>query len=320
MKYKKLKKEQLLISIDRLTRFKPTEEKYLRVFKDIIISNLIEPKLKKSELENMDYSKIRDYAVEIFNNSLDEKTEDFSINEKLKEYENTLFINDTSVQDLLDNRLNYTSAIKLIDDSTEVQNLKWLKNITNKNIKELRKNKKFLFPIEKVIIAEGITEEILLPKFSDISGYNLDENGIKIIAAGGKNQVVKLYYKLCEELKLPIFILLDKDAESNEELINTKLRKQDEVYLLHSGEFEDLLPKQLIVKTVNNEFKNFLTITENDLDTGMSTVKTLEELFKEKCLHEFKKAEFAQQIKGQVRSTNDVSQELKDIINEIKSF
>ena len=56
MKYKKLKKEQLLISIDRLTRFKPTEEKYLRVFKDIIISNLIEPKLKKSELENMDYS------------------------------------------------------------------------------------------------------------------------------------------------------------------------------------------------------------------------------------------------------------------------
>ena len=32
MKYKTLTKEQILISLDRLTRFKPTKEKYLRVF------------------------------------------------------------------------------------------------------------------------------------------------------------------------------------------------------------------------------------------------------------------------------------------------
>ena len=30
MKYKTLTKEQILISLDRLTRFKPTKEKYLR--------------------------------------------------------------------------------------------------------------------------------------------------------------------------------------------------------------------------------------------------------------------------------------------------
>ena len=51
MKYKLLTEEQILISIDRLTRFKETKQKYLRVFKDILVSNLIEPKLKKTEIE-----------------------------------------------------------------------------------------------------------------------------------------------------------------------------------------------------------------------------------------------------------------------------
>lgn len=52
MKIKPLTEEQLIISIDRLTRFKDTETKYLRVFKDIITNNLIEPKYKKSELDD----------------------------------------------------------------------------------------------------------------------------------------------------------------------------------------------------------------------------------------------------------------------------
>lgn len=53
MKIKPLTEEQLIISIDRLTRFKDTETKYLRVFKDIITNNLIEPKYKKSELDEL---------------------------------------------------------------------------------------------------------------------------------------------------------------------------------------------------------------------------------------------------------------------------
>ena len=53
MKYKKLTREQILISLDRLTRFKQTREKYLRVFFDIISNNLLEPKYKRSDLENL---------------------------------------------------------------------------------------------------------------------------------------------------------------------------------------------------------------------------------------------------------------------------
>ena len=54
MKYKKLTKEQLLISYDRITRFKNTKTKYFRVFSEIILSNLIDPIYKKADLECMD--------------------------------------------------------------------------------------------------------------------------------------------------------------------------------------------------------------------------------------------------------------------------
>lgn len=318
MKYKKLTKSQIVISIDRLTRFKPVEEKYLRVFKDIIIHNLIEPKYKKQTLDNMDYAQIRDIATEIFNASVEDSA-DLYINNCLKDYEYKISKLSTETKKLLDNCLNFSGALRYTEEPLP-QNLQWLKDIAEKkDTVEQRKQNSTLFPIEKIVIAEGITEEILLPKFSDLCGYNFDKNGVKIIAAGGKNQVVKLYYKLYQNLKLPIFVLLDKDAESNEELINHKLRAQDKVYLLDSGEFEDLLPKKLIVSTINNEFKNFVKTSISELfKEDLSTVKILEEFFKDKCLHEFKKAEFATRIKQQTTSVNDISEEVKKIIEEIK--
>ncbi len=100
MKFKKLTKEQIIISIDRLTRFKPTKEKYLRVFTDILTSALIEPKIKKSDIAKMDLSKITEMVCNIFNASF-EISSDNTINNKLKEFENNVFINDTETQKLL---------------------------------------------------------------------------------------------------------------------------------------------------------------------------------------------------------------------------
>ena len=67
MKFKNLTKEQLIISFDRLTRFKPTKEKYFRVFSDIILSNLTEPVYKKSDLLNMHAAELTAISEEIIN-------------------------------------------------------------------------------------------------------------------------------------------------------------------------------------------------------------------------------------------------------------
>lgn len=320
MRYKKLTKEQIVISLDRLTRFKNTKDKYIRVFSDILTSNLIEPKLKKSDIENTDLTLISSFVSEIFNSSLDTTEPDLKINALIKDYENSMFINDDECQKLLSNTINYRGAIDLIEEDCPV-NLKWLKEICVK--KELstvaRENNLLKYPIEEVLLVEGITEEILLPAFSKILGYDFYAKGIQIIAAGGKNQVVKLYYELLEKLKLPIFILLDKDAEENINQILPRLRDIDRIHLVSCGEFEDLLPKSLIIKTVNSHFKNFLAIDEVDLDNNEPTARILEEIFKTKGLHEFKKAEFAKLVRENISNPNDISAEIIEIIEEIKS-
>lgn len=321
MKFKKLTDKQIIISLDRLTRFKPTEEKYLRVFKDIIVSNLIEPKYKKTELDNFDYSELRDIATEIFNNSLKENnTQDLSLNCLLKDYENSIFKNNTEVNKLLENRLDYKSALNLLGEDLPL-NLKWFKQLefTNNTI-ESRIKDGLLFPLSCVVIVEGITEEILLPEFSKILDFDFTKYGIKILPAGGKNQVVKLYYSLSEVLKLPIFVLLDKDAVENVQLINSKLRDMDKVYLLNSGEFEDLLPEKLIINTINSDLQNFASVNESDIEKPEPMVKILEEIFKDKGLHEFKKAEFAALVKNQIKTDQDVSDEIRLIVQEIKSL
>lgn len=318
MKYKQLTKEQILISLDRLTRFKPTKEKYLRVFFDIILNNIIEPKFKKTELETLDTEKIRNLAVEVLNGSLNE-TSTNNINKKLLNYENSIFNNDEQTQVLLNNNIHYDSAIKLIDESCVV-NLRWLKSLAeDADLKLMRAEHYLKFPIEKVLLVEGLTEETLLPAFSKFLGHDFYQKGIQVIPAGGKSQVVKMYYKLSEELKLPIFVLLDKDAEENIAQIKPKLRNCDKIHLVSCGEFEDLLPKSLIIKTVNKHLKNFNSIGEQDFEEGIQNAKNLENIFKTKGLHEFKKAEFAKLVRANITENTDVSDEIKEIIKEISN-
>ena len=321
MKFKPLTENQIIISIDRLTRFKSTEEKYLRVFKDILVSNLIEPKFKKQDLEHLDYRTIRDLAVEIFNKSLKEdNTNDLSLNLKLKAYENSTFVNDKNVDILLDNSLDYVSVLKLLQVDKPI-NLEWLNSLReNTDMYRMREEKGLQYPVSLVVIVEGITEEILLPQFSKVLGLDFLAHGIKILPAGGKNQVVKLYYSLSEELRLPIFVLLDKDAVENVNLINRKLRDEDRVHLLNSGEFEDLLPLNLILKTINSHLKNFASISIKDLEKDEPMVKILEEIFKCCGIHEFKKAEFAHLVQNQIKSTADISEEISCIIKSLQEM
>lgn len=318
MRYKKLTPEQILISVDRLTRYKFTKKKYLRVFMDIILSNLIEPKYKKSELVNLPCETIKNMAEEILNASFDKSIkQDFSINQKLAEYENSVFYQDEESKSLLNNHINYKGVFKLITDSSPV-NLRWLKSLEQQSDAKLIREKELLkYPIEKVLLVEGITEEILLPAFSKFLGFDFYSKGIQIIPAGGKNQVVKMYYQMLEEVKLPIFVLLDRDAEENIRQIKPKLREIDKIHLVSCGEFEDLLPKSLILKTINRHLQNFNSVSIEDFDNEISSVKNLENIFKTKGLHEFKKAEFAKLVRDYIYEDTDISAEIAEIVKEI---
>ncbi len=318
--------DRLVISIDRLTRFKNTEEKYLRVFKDILINNLILPKYKKGEIDKLNYSNLTNIAEYIINNSLKILSKnyiesDLYVNYMLKTYENALFFLDKNTEILLDNKINYNEFLKLLPNTNIPFNLKWLKLLANSNNPiEDSYNLGLKYPIRKLVLCEGITEEILLPVFANILDYNFEKNGVQLISAGGKNQVVKLFYKYSDELKIPIFVLLDRDAEENTKEIEPKLRNHDKIYRIMSGEFEDILPKSLVEKALKFSIKNISDSPKEEKDYSDGTVHYLEEFYRTRGAHEFKKAEFANIVKENISGIDDVSLEFRNIICEIKNL
>lgn len=322
VKVKPLTKEQLTISIDRLTRFKNPEVKYLRVFGELITNNLIQPKYKKSDIEKMDSEEVKNLAELIINYSLENlglpKDEDYIINQRLYDYEKSVYIISENIEKFLKNKINYKAFVTLINENSP-KNLKWLKALGSPmDIKQERFKNSLRFPVEKVVIAEGATEETLLPEFAKRCGYDFDKEGIYVLSAGGKNQVVKLYYRLVDSLKLPIFVLLDKDAKENLEEIKPKLRPIDKIHLLACGEFEDLLPLELVQRTLDYQLNNISMMEKEMLNAPEPRVKILEEVFKTRGMHEFKKVEFAQMVKKNIKTNADISDEICEIINEIK--
>ena len=324
MKIKSLTKEQIIISLDRLTRFKNTETKYLRVFKDIILHNLLSPNFNKYDLEKMPYNDLKMYAQEVFNFSVKNifggNSSDFSLNQKLKKYEESIFLLDEDVKKLLDNEFDFVTCLGLINENS-VKNLKWLKCLAECDDTRIVREKFSLgFPVEIVVIVEGATEETLLPVFADLYGFNFEKNGVYLIPAGGKNQVVKLYYELCETLKLPVFVLLDQDGVQNAQEIYPKLRSNDKIHIINCGEFEDILSKDLVERTLNYELQN---ISETKIDFQEEKghrVEYLEEVFKHRGRHEFKKVEFSQMVRANIKSDYDLTPEIIEIIEEIKKL
>lgn len=315
LKIKPLSKQQIIISFDRLTRFKNTEEKYLRVFSEIISSNLTEPKIKKNFIKTMPYRQIVDIINEIFDKTLDtlnlNPSKDYTINKILEETEKATFNLDSEVQILLRNKIDYKAFLPLLSGNLPC-NLNWLVHIEDKTAQEKYST---LYPIKKVVLVEGITEEILLPKFGQQFGYDFDKNGIFVLPAGGKNQSVKVFYELSKTLKLPIFVLFDKDATENYSELKPKLRNNDYVHILTCGEFEDTLSLNHIKRTLNQIFKNYYSFSLSQLREDIPMTKTLSLLFKE-CGSEFKKAEFAQCLSETIK-TSDITDEIKKILINI---
>lgn len=80
-----------------------------------------------------------------------------------------------------------------------------------KYIKEAVKAYPELYFAKLVVLGEGDSEEILLPKFFDCSGKDIDVSGVSIVPLGGRH--VNHFWRLLNDLKIPHITLLDLDRE-----------------------------------------------------------------------------------------------------------
>lgn len=101
---------------------------------------------------------------------------------------------------------------------------------------------KELFFARKAVLVEGPTEIGTLPIFASKLGYNLDENGVSLINAGGVGNF-GIFVKLCEGFKIPYLVIADNDARNLIANLGTKYPNFN--FHILPGKFDDLLPIKL---------------------------------------------------------------------------
>ncbi|MBQ4122697.1 ATP-dependent endonuclease [bacterium] len=331
-KYKLMSLDELVINLDRLTRFKLPEESYFRVFSSILYKNLITPKLSKNEIEKLPANTIGSCVQTIWNESvrkiLKKEENNLEINKVIKLLLNFQFKNtDDETKRLINTKLSISPILNTIDYEKSPINLKFLikanKTFSKKNpatikkIEELREKNLLKFPITKLLIVEGITEEILLPVFAAKLHSNFEQKGIYILGAGGKSKSPDLYLKLKEKLKIPVLILFDNDAQEIYELLKQNLLKKDKTIIIKKGEFEDIISLNLLKRSINKEYINYDKILKKDLQIYNRMCQNIEYYYRTRKLGEFKKAKLAKLLAENVKYNTDITEEIKTIIKEI---
>lgn len=296
IKFKPISEDKLLFYTEKLFKFKKPTLKIKKVFLDIINKYLISPKL------NLDYYILNniDETVNIVETVWNSSV--YEIYKKDYEYSNVL-VDDLNSIFVLSDYEKKMFGVKII-----------LKPLLEKLKLEIK-----IPTTKKLILTEGITEQLLLPRFAQVYGYDFSKNNVQLVQAGGKNQVAKYYLDYINFVKIPIVILLDNDAKQIYDILKSKLRKSDKMILLEEGEFEDLLLSSLIKKAINSNFKNVVQIKVSDIDKSISKVEALEKLYRVKCLGDFQKGEFAKLIEKNISSKTHLSKSIINILDIIKN-
>ncbi len=327
IKYNLLSFDELVINLDRLSRFKLPEESFPRVFYSIILKHLIEPRLSKNDIENQKAEFIAKTVKLIWNDSVSKvckiRSNSNFPNIALKSLIKNTFKNiDERTKIFLNTDLNIASVLKNLNYEQIPLNLKFLmKLLEHENdgmtFEYIREKYSLCFPVEKLLIVEGITEEILLPVFADKLKKNFNKNGIFILGAGGKSKSPSLYLKLKNRLKIPVIMLFDEDAKEICTNLKDILLKKDKYILIEHGEFEDILQINLIKRALNNEYLPAVPLNISDLRKSEKMCNNIEAFYRTRHLGEFKKSKLAKIIAQNVKYETDITEEIKKIISHV---
>jgi len=81
------------------------------------------------------------------------------------------------------------------------------------NLYSLARNEGFF--ANKIILVEGESEEVVFPIFLKAKGFDVDQEGVSVIGAGGKQNMDRLL-RLYNEFKIPVYVVIDGDKDKDE--------------------------------------------------------------------------------------------------------
>ncbi|MBI1271420.1 hypothetical protein GC174_13405 [bacterium] len=190
----------------------------------------------------------------------------------------------------------------------------------DETLKEHRSSLPAEFLPESLVLVEGQSEEILLPRFGELKGLDFRKNAVHVKSCGGAKQVVRQYLNLRDILALPIVSILDADVLEEAEILKESLRDEDLLLVLANGELEDSFEPAAFIKMINEYIgttgsSTFLAVDK--LRSGESRVKQMTQFWRRNKLGSFDKIEFAQVVSEKLESI-DVPREFSSLMEAIR--
>lgn len=193
---------------------------------------------------------------------------------------------------------------------------------------ELEGNRRLLPPSflpRHLMLVEGPTEALLMPRFAQCLGESMSERGIYLISSGGANQVVKRYLYWRELVNIGITCVLDRDAGDLVGILKDSMRPADQICVLSEGEIEDAFALPVFVELLNSYLAslagiNCPTVIESDVLTvddfkdEKERRRALKRLWKERGLGEFDKVDFARFVSNSLLEAGKVPSDIRKML------
>lgn len=174
-----------------------------------------------------------------------------------------------------------------------------------------------------LVLVEGSTESILLPRFLSLTDRKSKDGTAMFIACGGANQLLRKYLHLQDLTHLPILCVVDHDAAEQIETIEDVLREKDHLHIWSVGEIEDTFPAGMLLESLNAYLQS-LGVAEylsmEDLGGVGKRTESLDRMWRHRGLGDFDKVGFAEFQAGRVRHSNEIPKEAQMLMNTIREM
>lgn len=173
-----------------------------------------------------------------------------------------------------------------------------------------------------VLLVEGVTESILIPRIAQLLNAKLV--GMAIIACGGANQLLRRYIGLIDVTPLPVFCLIDRDADEPIATIRQLLRtEKDSLHVWQEGEIEDALGMEILLRYLNlflSETGASAPISLRDMETaGKNRTVDLDRVWRARGLGDFDKVGFARYVAEHI-SADEIPPQMRQLVANLKTL
>ena len=176
------------------------------------------------------------------------------------------------------------------------------------------------FQPQMLLLVEGATEAILIPHFASL--LKAQTNSVAIQSCGGANQLLRKYIVLSDITRMPIWCLMDRDADEQISAVQELLRAgKDELHVWQEGEIEDALSADVLLRHLNlflSEHGAPNPVVTDELDLKGRRTSTLDRVWRSRGLGDFDKVGFARYLADHM-TPSEVPEQVKHLIRMMVS-